>query len=225
MWYLIVTIVLALGFLFSNKLSAQTKEKLDKNKEIKSEEDSEIVNDSIKPLYSKEQIEAKLKYLAETPPPTELAFGAMCYSFAEIKTDKLTYICPVCGERTIYKSKTEKDEWGRIVYMLNYEIQTCQREVLKVKGVNIRLDESQFCGHCSAHVKKPELCLLINIGGTSDTTKVCDIDYLDIRKIQEFLNGDLIHKTSNDRETPLVNKIERIKQLLGFEYKEGKREE
>jgi hypothetical protein len=225
MWYLIVIIILTFGFIFTNKISAQTKDKLNKNKEIKSKEKLKIVNDSIKPLYSKEQIEEKLKHLAETTPPTDLSFGAMCYSIAISSTDKFTYICPICGERTIYKkSKLDNEDWWNVKWILESGLSSCRREVEKISGINIQLDESQFCGHCSPNIKKPELCLLVNIGGESDTSKVCNINYLDIRKIQEFLNGELIHKTGNDGEVPLVNDIEWFKQLFGFELKVIKNE-
>ena len=117
MWYLAVILLLTFGFVFTNKLSAQTK-KNSKN-EIKSKEKLEIVNDTIKPLYSKEQIEEKLKYLAETPPPSDLSFGAMCYSIAISSTDSFTYICPICGERTIYKKNKIKDEdWWSVIWVL-----------------------------------------------------------------------------------------------------------
>ena len=218
MWYLAVILVLAFGFIFTNKLSAQTK-KNSKN-EIKSKEKLEIVNDTIKPLYSKEQIEEKLKYLAETPPPSDLSFGAMCYSIAISSTDRFTYICPICGERTIYKKNKIKDkDWWSVKWVLESGLTSCRREVDKVSGINIQLDESQFCGHCSPNVKKPELCLLVNVGGESDTSKVCDINYLDIRKIQEFLNGELIHITGNEGEVPLVDDIEWFKQLFSVEIK------
>lgn len=220
MWYLIIIIILTFGFIFTSKISAQTNDKLNKNNEIKSKEKFEIINDTIKPLYSKKQIEKKLKHLAETPPPTDLSFGAMCYSISISSIDKFTYICPICGERTIYnQKKVDKDEWWTVKSVLEYGLTSCRREVEKIKGINIRLDESQFCKHCSPDIKKPELCLLVNIGGESDTSKVCDINYLDIRKIQEFLNGELIHITGNEGEVPLVNDIEWLKKLFGIELK------
>ena len=218
MWYLIIIIILIFGVACTSKIKTQSNNKAGKN--INTKDKIEIVNDTIKPLYSKKQIEEKLNNLANTPPPTDLSFGAMCYSIAISSIDKFSYICPICSEKTIYnKNKIDENDWWNVKNVLEYGLASCRREIEKVNGINIKLDESQFCGHCSPKIEKPELCLLVNIGGESDTTEVCDINYMDIRKIQEFLNGSLTHKTSNDGETPLVNDIDRISDLLGLEYK------
>jgi len=216
MWYIAVIIVLTFGFAFTNKISAQTK-KNSKN-EIQSKEKLEIVNDTIKPLYSKKQIEDKLNYLAKTPPPTDLSFGAMCYSVIITAFGQSTYICPICGERTIYNVNflNKNKDWLNAIAM---ELESYRREVEKINGINIRLDESQLCGHCSPKVEKPEFSLLINVGGESDTTTLRKITDSDIRKIKEFLDGKLIYRTENDFEFPLVNDIEWLKQLFKVETK------
>jgi len=235
MWYyLLIILIAAIGILFTPKLMAQVNKGTDKKKIISSKENFEIKNDSIQPLFSKAQIEEKLKYLAETPPPTNLSWGAMCYRVA-ILPDTISYICPVCGERTAYSCGTEwmwetttKQSYyfnnsnskniinAEKTRFLQGELNSCRREIQKVKGVNIFLDESEFCKHCSPFVKNPTLYLLVNIGGESDTTKISNVSYEDIQLIRRFLNGELVFEGDFGIETPLVNHIERIKELLGL---------
>jgi len=112
MWYLIVILVLLAGIFFTNKIHAQIKN--ESEKELKTKKKSSVESDTLTPLYTKEQIEEKLDYLCKTPPPDELSFGAMCYSvIVTAVQEKYTYVCPVCGEKTIYRRrKMEDDKWG-----------------------------------------------------------------------------------------------------------------
>jgi hypothetical protein len=223
MWYLIFIGFAILGVLFAPKVMAQnnkTENTSNDNKKQINPTDSIAPSDTIVLLYSKAQIEEKLKKLATTPPPTELSFGAMCYDITAFNEPKgSTYICPICGEKTHYKKSKLKDNWWNIYKTLEWGLPSCRRELAKVKGVNIWLDESQFCKHCSKDIEKPTLCLKVNIGGESDTTKTCEIDYEDLIVLQEFLNGSLKHKGSRDAEYPLVDSIDRIKKLLGIDLK------
>jgi hypothetical protein len=132
----------------------------------------------------------------------------------------------MCGEKTIYGLKevdneteintdTLKISQNRISF-IKYELTAIQREIQKVKGINISLDESEFCKHCSPFVEEPTLYLSINIGGESDTTKISDFDYMDVRLIHEFLAGSRVHEDGRGNEYPLIDYIERIKELLGI---------
>ena len=224
MWYLIIIGFAIFGILFAPKMMAQNTKNdntSNHNKKQINPTDSIAPSDTIIPLYSKAQIEDKLKKLATTPPPTELSFGAMCYDITLVSEPKsCTYICPICGEKTHFKKSKLKDNWWNIYKTLEWGLPACRRELAKVKWVNVWLDESQFCKHCSKHSKKPTLCLKVNIGGEADTIKTCEIDYEDLVVLQEFLNGSLKHKGSQDAETPLIDKIDRIKNLLGIELKQ-----
>ena len=197
---------------------AQSNKDSESKKMISTDEIVEIQNDTIRPLFSKEQIEAKLKHLATTPPPTELSYGAMCYTTTMI-SGTILYICPVCGNKTVYNNKLGKDE--EIVSFLWRGLDACRREIQKIKGITVSLHEWGFCKHCTPNVSTPTLYLFVNIGN-SKTVKTPDITYMDIRLIHEFLSGSLVHKTSNDGEEPLINYMERIKELLGIKDKPKK---
>ncbi|HNQ68737.1 MAG TPA: hypothetical protein PKN32_10185 [Bacteroidales bacterium] len=175
---------------------------------------SDFINDTIKPLYSKKQIELKLKKLANTPPPTDLAMGAMCYSPSMIDTSSVSYICPICGEKTIYK-------FGVYSYSFNddleYGISAARREVSKIRGVNIKLDETQFCSHCRiVDIDQPQLGVWINIAGERDTNKIYGITYRDLKLLTEFFDDKLKYTDDYDYEYPLVERLDRLEELLGI---------
>jgi hypothetical protein len=217
MGYIIIIGILMLGIAFGSKFICQNKgEKTETNDKQILIKAPFIENDTIKAMFSKEQINQKLKRLAETPPPKELSHGAMCYSVAMIKNTIHEYVCPICGEKTIYKRNKDEDKFQYLDMILYREIGACRGQVAGVKGINIKLDETEFCSHCMPNTDFPKLYLLLNIAGQSDTTKVQGISATDIQLINEFLNDNLVHKGSQDFETPLVDNIERIKQLLGF---------
>jgi hypothetical protein len=196
---------------------AQSNKGTEKKKIVSSDGTVEVGNDSIQPLFSKTQIEEKLKHLAKTPPPTELAFGAMCYS-SSYCIGTISYICPICGGKTNYsdKEKRTRKHNEETFYDVCKRINACRREIQKVKGINISLNESEFCKHCSPYTTNPTLYLLVNISGESKTIKIPDVSWTDIRLIQEFLSGSLVHKGYRNDEFLLVNYIERIKELLGI---------
>jgi predicted RNA-binding Zn-ribbon protein involved in translation (DUF1610 family) len=218
MLYATIIIILAAAMFFV-ACSAKSKNLLinDNPNEIKVTEQIVFVTDTIKPMYSKHQIEEKLEILTKTPPPEDLAFGAMCYSPVSPNESNFDYICPTCGEKTIYKSNRSN---GYRYYNEEYQIAAARSEAKRISGLNIKLDESQYCSHCrQIEVDDPCLCLLVNIAGESDTTKVCHISQYDIELINYFLNGDLKYKGGNDAEYPLVDRMERIEELLGVSIK------
>jgi hypothetical protein len=216
MWYIIIIVVLLAGtFIGSRALSCQSSVPNENRKSKHSVDLPFNQNDTIKAMFSKNQIEEKLKHLATTSVPTNLSFGAMCYEMAYIENTVHEYVCPVCGEKTIYKKSKDKEKFQYIEGVFN-EINECRREIEKVEGINIKLDETEFCGHCKPKIEKPKLYLLVNIAGQKDTTKISTFSYMDIRILQEFLDNKLVHRTDNDGETALIENIDRIRELLGL---------
>jgi DNA-directed RNA polymerase subunit RPC12/RpoP len=217
MWYIVIVAVLLIGVIFSSKLICQnTKSKSEKSDNKIVINSPNIENDTIKAMFSREQINKKLKRLAETPPPTNLSYGAKCYSKVNMDNQVHEYVCPVCGEKTIYKKGKVKENFFLIDNVLAFDLEACRKQVEKVKGVNISLDETQFCNKCKPNIENPSLCLLVNIAGRKETTRVCSITSEDIKLIQEFLADELVHKGDREEEYPLVNYSDRIKQLLGM---------
>jgi ribosomal protein L37AE/L43A len=217
MVYIIIIIAVAVGIFFiACSGDNKTEEISPKSIIIKNDISVVLFGDTIKPVYSKSQIELKLKNLAETPPPKELAFGAMCYSPALIEETSYEYICPECGEKTIYKNVFTESNY----YVEENDIASARRAVKAIKGLNIKLDESQFCSHCrSTEVERPTLCLLVNIAGESDTTKVCGVTYHDLILLNDFLNEKPTYFDDYDYEHALVDEQYRIEEMLGIKAK------
>ncbi len=219
MIYVAVIICLILAFfLISCCGKSKTCDKSSEAKIIEVDEDVSIISNDFQPLYSKKQIELMLRKLAVTPPPTDLAMGAMCYSPTMYETSNIDYICSVCGEKTIYL--TDYDNY-HLSSELQYGISSARREIKKIKGVNIKLDETQFCSHCrTQEVDIPSLGLWINIGGERDTSKVYGVTYRDLQLLNEFFSGNLKYKDDYDFEQPLINRLDRLEQLLGVKIRE-----
>jgi DNA-directed RNA polymerase subunit RPC12/RpoP len=210
MWYFLLTIPAAIILLlgFGNKSKAALKTE-DENQPI-----SKGVNDTVKP-YTREEIQKKLEVLANTNVPDDsISFGAMCYAIAFVRDmDHVTYQCPKCGSRTIYSNKVDA------YYKVRSLIPQCREQIQDIKGINLQLEESQFCKKCS-DVKTPELGLVVSYVDDSIKTLTYGIGFEDIQLINEFLHGRITHTTSNDGRYPLRDHLQRLEELLGIKTKE-----
>ena len=171
-------------------------------------------------------IQQSLQKLAASKPPEVNKMGAMCYEMSG-PPETAQYVCPKCGEKTLYK--LGKDEDARKNYAVNnfieYELDSCRRAAKSIKGINLTLDESQFCKKCSPDVKSPKLAIVINYEGEKEPHRVEGITCNDLQLIAEFLSGADVHVSDNDAETPLKNYTKRLSELLGVEVKIEKEKE
>ena len=156
---------------------------------------------------SMDQINILLARLEIEEPP-EPVRGAMCYE-AMAYPLVAEYICPVCGEKTIYNDlHTGFIEW---------ELQACRRMVDSLNEYtefNISLDETQFCDFCSDSSDE-EPVLLLRVASTDSTEAVNGITIHDLRILDSFLQGNLYYLSSNESQYPLQDCSDRIRQLLG----------
>ena len=243
MKYLSIVLTAVMGLFFTQTLVAQSYSELPKSKVISrltlpvgigfKDKVSAIKTDTVSALLSKKQIEEKLERLLTSPPPPEKHwFGTVNLAWPFSNT--VTYICPICGEKTYYscgnagenwlytrednsdKSHVKKVNLERFKYIQRaLEGKYFEQEVQKIKSIGMSLDRSEFCEHCFSSIKEPTLYLLVNIEGESDTVRTSNIIYKDIDLLREFLNDSLVYKTILSEE-PLVKYIERIKELLGI---------
>ncbi len=163
-------------------------------------------------------IRAMLKRLADATPPDNLAIGAMCYAVM-MPPRSADYICPRCGERTLYQESNEKHCIHGIALVVNNEIPECRREyaeLRKIAGEAVTFDESQFCRKCSPNVTEPKLQfhIMYEDGKPRD---ISNIRAEDLRILREFLAGRLIHQQANDSQSALKQSLPRLQQLLGIE--------
>lgn len=166
---------------------------------------------------TKEEVEKKLKILAKSTAPSNLSQGAMCYKVAG-PPDRVEYVCPVCGEKTIYASKSE-DNYDGLYYqtaeIINKDIPECRRLEKEIREISIKVDEKQFCKKCSPKILNPELILIVKYKGQSEPNVVKGVSGNDLKLLWEFFNGQNKHSDNYDNETPLKNYLERLEELLG----------
>jgi len=164
-------------------------------------------DDTIKGKFKREYIKEKLSALAESPDVKELKPGAMCYAAVQ-NTDSIHYVCPKCGEKTLYTAAEG--------FFVARELSYCRGYAAAITEIELKLDESQFCKKCCPRVKNPELCIDYKFADDEKTTEVCNINSNDLILIKEFLQGKDKHKTFNDGEEQLKLYVPRLRELLGI---------
>lgn len=165
---------------------------------------------------TREQIAQRLKKLKESPAPTNLRPAAMCYKMAATP-DRIEYICPVCGERTLYSSQASGNY--QQVTLVREDIPECRQLVKSITGLSLSIDESEFCRKCSPRVGSPAMTLIIRYPGEKEPRQVKGISAQDLTLISEFLSGKNRHEGERGSETPLVDYIPRLLELLGVTVK------
>ncbi len=149
-----------------------------------------------------------LEAVAKEPEP-EFVMGAMCYAAMPIP-EIAEYVCPVCGEKTVYGA-------GGTPYIL-WQIDTARSlvEAIRASGtLDVALDETSFCSACAPDSVEPVLRLTVTF---EDGTVVNpEVDVEDIRMLAGLLTGQLYYETSNESQSPLRPNLERLGSLLGIE--------
>lgn len=150
----------------------------------------------------------------ENAPKPEAVLGAMCY-MQMAPPNRVDYICPVCGKKTVHVQSEDKD-WMFIEYLL--DVENCRREIQVIPEsfeFTLGLDESEFCAHCSPNVHVPKLALIITYrDGRSFRTSPIKRD--DIRMLGAFLRKGYDYSTVRDDVHPLKDSIPRLRELLGL---------
>lgn len=165
----------------------------------------------------KRKLRERLITLKKSSPPKKLKMGAMCYDIAG-PPQRIDYICPSCNNKTVYSLDMDKSEGLEnrftVCWIVTYELPFCRRFITGIKGIDITLDEKEFCRTCTPDVKDPSLGIVISYGDEKHTCKGIRDD--DLKLIKEFLEGSPVHKGAQDQETPLKDHLPRLQQLLGI---------
>ncbi|NLP04483.1 hypothetical protein GX411_00835 [Candidatus Fermentibacteria bacterium] len=155
------------------------------------------------------EVERLLDRVAKEPAP-ESVMGAMCYAAMAVP-DVSEYVCPVCGEKTLYAS----DE----TFLVLREIPEARAQfalLQQVSELEMRLDETAFCSYCRSEGAAPRLVLEISY---SDGPKVSsEITAQDLRYLVGLFGNGLTYSTWNDGLEPLKPHLERIMEILGFTH-------
>lgn len=208
MWYIIIIVISAAGIIFGayscNLKSSKT-----------SIFDKDISpDDTVKGIYKRSAIKEKLEALANSPAPNELKPGAMCYA-AMLERDSAEYVCPKCGERTLY---TESQGW-----FVHRDLPVCRTLTDSIPAINLKLDESQYCKKCSPNIEIPQLCIAYKLADDANERHMCGINPYDLQIMKEFMQGKDKHITDNDGEVPLKDFLPRLQELFGIKIENQKK--
>ncbi len=158
---------------------------------------------------SRTEINLLLSKLEFTEPP-EVVMGAMCYAPMMLPSSA-DYICPDCGEKTVYDSSFSS--------FIDWEIAGCRRMADNINlntEFDVVLDESRFCDFCSQETAETPVLLLKVINEDGDEI-INRITIMDLRMLESFLQGNLYYLSSNDSQRPLQDYGERMRTILGLE--------
>jgi hypothetical protein len=149
---------------------------------------------------------------------SEEIVGAMCYKVS-VPRPEIAYICPKCGERTVYDGDTPtvKEVKAEVIGVVAKEIASCRREFAELRKVagdtTMSLDESQFCRKCSPNVTEPKLVLYFSYQGKPREIK--DISRDDLQILREFFAGRPLKENGATSKKQLEHRRHRLEQLLG----------
>lgn len=171
------------------------------------------------PGAGRHELRERLRTLAETPPPSKLAMGAMCYEPMAVP-GRAEYVCPKCAKRTLYAvSEGHDDPDARpadssTVWLLE-EVAEARQRAKEIRGIDLRLDESEFCKACSPAAKEPRLSIVVHHPGAAAPHRFRGVNADDLRLIGEFMAGKTVHRLGNDAERPMKDYLMRLQKLLG----------
>jgi len=174
---------------------------------------------------SEDSLRQMLADLKRAPPP-EPKMGAMCYSPRALPS-QADYVCPECGEKTVYGQPDEDLQKRMQVILEVRSITSCLRELAsfpETPGVTFTLDQAEFCSHCQPEIESPSLVLTVKYkDGRSHQTR--SVNEYDLRILRDFLKGDKAYETFNDGTHPLKDCMPRLRDLLGLEEEDASTED
>lgn len=143
----------------------------------------------------------------EREPAPEPVMGAMCYE-PMCLPDRIEYICPSCGGRTLYD--------GMAGDRISWELPVMRRMVEGFGGNQFfrAFLEEGFCDSC--HSGEPSgLIRLVLVYADGDTVRN-SVGLSDIQMIDAFIRGRLSYTDSYDATHPLRDGTGRLRTLLGL---------
>jgi hypothetical protein len=168
-----------------------------------------ILNSASFKILSMQQVNWLLARLESQPAP-DVVEGAMCYS-AIAAPAVAEYICPVCGEKTIY-------DYSQSAF-IDWELQSFRRFVESIDSnteFQVTLDERLFCEFCAPEDSSGNPGLVLVVKPEEGEDVVNRVTELDLQMLDSFLQGNLYYTTFNDGQMPLLEYAGRMRELLGL---------
>jgi hypothetical protein len=206
MWYTLALIIVSAGLIIGMKgclPGANVMGNFTPNDSLFYPADSSFGN------ASRADVERRLKALADSPVPAELNPGAMCYEMS-MPPDRIEYICPTCGQKTIYTNSAYYD---------NIEnVNSCRYIVTNIKNLTLRLEEKNYCHHCYPDTNAAlSLNLYLKYKGEEKEEVIENVSKENLELIWAFMSGQTKVSSFNDDETPLKDYIDQICKLMKVE--------
>lgn len=171
-------------------------------------------------FLSQQDIQEQLARIAKKPPPKNLAMGAMCYDIAGPPL-RIDYVCPSCGEKTLYAVDTDADEKVRQQHWKTawviQELESLRRLTQQIDTLDVALDESQFCCHCNSAIKDPKVGLVITYPDRLEPHRVWDVHWTDLTMLKAAAEGKLKYKGKQGNEVAMKDHLPRLEELLGVD--------
>lgn len=145
----------------------------------------------------------------EREPAPDQIMGAMCYEPVAVP-NRADYICPVCGERTLYGYPEG--------YFILESIPPMRRmiEEMADNGFFSASLEETYCSVCHTGNAARGVTLVIAYP-EGDTVRTPDATLHDIMIIRGLISGELSYRDSYDAMLPLRGNTDRLRTLLGIE--------
>ncbi len=128
---------------------------------------------------------------------------AMCYVAAP-PPDRVEYVCPKCGEKTLFRSKKQVE----FIFHELFECRTAVSEISTNAPFKCTLGESGMCAKCIPAITNRIIALLVvHANGTTNRTE--NVTLHDLRLIRDYL----------DKKTMVPSEAieQRLRQLVGTE--------
>ena len=169
---------------------------------------------------TRQEVEALLDKIAQSPVPKNLSDGASCYSRV-FPPERIEYVCPVCETKTLYKWEESKIHTIETSVLIHYELSFYRKqcETLRKLGWEVKLDESFLCSKCRKPDRPEELFLEVTIDGKTTRTKLEDYD---LNKLIAFAEKKLVWGNDTGGTEPLKDALPRIRELLGMPEEKSK---
>lgn len=167
---------------------------------------TEVTVKKIKSL-SQSELVAMLGRVKTSQAP-EPRIGALCYETVTIY-ERVEYICPHCGEKTLYPRSPEADKL--------LDLQELEREFSifrKKSPLKMDIEEYGYCKHCDSG-RGPQGAALVVTYEDGSTHRCFPFTIQDLNKLKALLTGKLLWDAGNENQFVLSEQIPRLEELLG----------
>jgi len=136
--------------------------------------------------------------------------SAMCYDMAA-PPDRQEYVCPKCGEKTLYSELMEGFNTLNGLEILRIEFNTLT--ALKT-DCTLTLDETSLCAHCTPDTTSHDISMTVRYSDKKIHSAI-SVTINDVYLLKAYFNHDGSYTSTDGSVHLLKDEISRLKDLLG----------